>query len=36
MIQAKRGTLRGLRRTPKGEATYDSLLEENVGSLEDL
>lgn len=40
MIQAKRGTLRGLRRTPKGEATYDSLLErdymmelENMGGI---
>lgn len=29
MIQAKRGTLKGLQKNPKGESSYDSLLERN-------
>ena len=29
MIQSKRGVLKGLKRTPKGETPYDSLLERN-------
>lgn len=29
MIQAKRGTLKGLQKNPKGESVYDSLLERN-------
>ena len=29
MIQAKRGNLKGLKKNPKGEASYDSLLERN-------
>lgn len=29
MIQAKRGTLKGLQKNKKGEAVYDSLLERN-------
>ena len=40
MIQSKRGILKGLKRTPKGEAAYDSFLErdymlelENIGGV---